>query len=150
MIFDIFSWWLIEILGEEKRDGRSGRFVNSLDVPIEIGRKSVNQLASKTAFQGCGERAIIAYAANYLPRSGFNRDRNTACPGRKRVTRGIRYELRDNQLCSPTTFGIEHDRLCNCQMQFNIALRKSGRSHGVAKLNQIGTQISRRSRQGRS
>jgi hypothetical protein len=150
MIFDLFSWWLIEILGEEKRYGRSGRFVNSLDVPIEIGRKSVNKFASKTTFQGCGGRAIIAYAANDLPGRGFNRDRNTACLGRKRVTRGIRDELRDNQLCSPTTFGIEHDRLCNCQMQFNIALRKSGRSHGVAKLNQIGTQISRRRRQGRS
>jgi len=137
-------------LGEEKRYGRSGRLMNSLDVPIEIGRKSVNQFASKTTFQGCGGRAIIAYAANDLPGRGFNRDRNAACLGRKRVTRGIRDKLRDNQLCSPTTFGIEHDRLCNCQMQFNIALRKSGRRHGVAKLNQIGTQISRRSLQGRS
>jgi hypothetical protein len=84
------SWWLIEILGEEKRHGRSGRFANSLDVPIEIGRKSVNQFASKTTFQGCRGRAIIAHAANDLPGSGFNRDRNAACPGRKRVTRGIR------------------------------------------------------------
>jgi hypothetical protein len=144
------SWWLIEILGKVERYGRSGRFMNSLDVPIEVGRKSVNQFASKTTFQGCGGRAIIAYAANDLPGRGFNRDRNMACLGRKRVTRGIRDELRDNQLCSPTTFGVEHDRLCNCQTQFNIALRKSGRSHGVAKLSQIGTQISGRSRRGRS
>ena len=81
--------------------------MNSLDVPIDIGRKSVNQFTSKTTFQGCGGRAIIAYAANDLPGRRFNRDRNTACLGRKRVTRGIRDELRDNQLCSPTTFGIE-------------------------------------------
>jgi hypothetical protein len=48
------SWWLIEILGEEERYGGSGRFMNSLDVPVQIGRKSVNQFASKTTFQGCG------------------------------------------------------------------------------------------------
>jgi hypothetical protein len=41
--------------------------MNSLDVPTEIGRKSVTQFASKTMFQGCGGRAIIAYAANDLP-----------------------------------------------------------------------------------
>jgi hypothetical protein len=40
MIFDLFSWWLIEIFGEEKRYGCSGRFMNSLNVPIEIGRQS--------------------------------------------------------------------------------------------------------------
>jgi hypothetical protein len=34
------------------------------------------------------------------------------------MTRGIRDEL-----CSPTTFGIEHDRLRNNQMQFKTALR---------------------------
>jgi hypothetical protein len=124
--------------------------MNSLDVPIEIGRKSVNQFASKTTFQDCGGRAIVAYAANDLPGRGFDRDRNTTCLGRKRVTQGIRDKLRDNQLCSPATFGVEHDRLCNCELQFNIALRKSGRSHGLAKLNQIGTQIRGRSRQGRS
>jgi hypothetical protein len=152
-MFDLLkvdSWWLIEILGKEKRYGRSGRFMNSLDAPIEIGSKSVNQFASKTTFQGCGGRAIIAYAANDLPGRGFNRDGNTAGLGRKRVTRGIRDKLRDYQTRSPTTFGIQHDRLRNGQMQFNIALRKSARSHGVAKLSQIGTQFSRRSRQGRS
>jgi hypothetical protein len=98
MIFDLFSWWLTEIFGEENRYGRSGRFMDSLDVPIEIGRKSVNQFASKTTFQGCRGRAIIAYAANELP-GRFKRDRNTACLGRKRVARGIRDELRDTQLC---------------------------------------------------
>jgi hypothetical protein len=152
-MFDLLkvdSWWLIEILGKEKRYGRSGCFMNSLDAPIEIGSKSVNQFASKTTFQGCGGRAIIAYAANDLPGRGFNRDGNTAGLGRKRVTRGIRDKLRDYQTRSPTTFGIQHDRLRNGQMQFNIALRKSARSHGVAKLSQIGTQFSRRSRQGRS
>src|ERR1700692_3906014 len=102
--------------------------MNSLDVPIEIGRKNVNQFASKTTFQGCGGRAIIAYAANDLPGRGFNRDRNTACLRRKRVTPGSRDGLRDNQLCSPTTFGVEHDRLRDCRMEFNITLRKSGRS----------------------
>ena len=71
LVFDLFSWWLIEILGKEKRYGRSGRFMNSLDVPIEIGRKSVNQFASKTTFQGCGGRAIIAYGANDLPGCGL-------------------------------------------------------------------------------
>ena len=116
MIFDLFSWRLIGVLGEEKRYGRSGRFMNSLDVPVQIGRKSVNQFASKTTFQVRGGRAIIAYATNDLPGNGFNRDRNTACLGRKCVTRGIRDEPRDNQFCSPTTFGIEHDRLRNCQM----------------------------------
>jgi len=122
--------------------------MNSLDVPTQIGRKSVNQFASKTTFQDCGGRAIIAYAANDLPGRGFNRDRNTACLERKRVAQGIRDELGDNQLCSPTTLGVEHDRLCNCQLQFNIALCKPGRSHSVAKLNQIDTQIDRRRRQG--
>ena len=149
MIFDLFSGWL-DIFGEEKGYSRSRRCMNSLDVPIEIGGKSVNQFASKTAFQGCGGRAIIAYAANDLSGGGFNRDRNEVCLGHKRVTLGIRDELRDNQLCSPTTFGIEHDGFRNCQMQFNTALRKSGRSQGVAKLGQIGTQISQRCRQGRS
>jgi hypothetical protein len=144
------SWRLIENFGEEKRYGRSGRLMNSLDVPIEISRKSVNQFASKPTFQGCGGRAIIAYAANDLPGHGFNRDGNAACLGGKRVTRGIRDELRDNQLCAPTTRGIEHDRLRNRQMQFYIALRKPGRSHGVAKLSQMGAQISGRDRQGRS
>jgi hypothetical protein len=104
------SWRLIEILREEKRDGRSGRFMVSLDVPIEIGRKSVNQFAPKATFQSCGGRAIIAYAANDLPGRRFNRDRNTACLGRKRVARGIRDELPDNQFCSPTTSGIEHEQ----------------------------------------
>jgi hypothetical protein len=151
-MFDLLkvdSLWLIEILGKEKRYGRSGRFLNSLDVPIEVRRKSVNQLASKAAFQGSGGRAVIAYAANDLAGRGFNCDRNTAGLGRKRVPRGIRDEFRDDQLRSPTTLGTEHDRLCNCQMQFNIAVRKSARSHGVAKLSQIDTQISGRSRQRR-
>ena len=110
--------------------------MNSLDVPIKIGRKSINQFAPKATFQGCGGRAIIAHAANDLPGRGFNPDRNTACLRRKRVARGIRDELRDNQLCSPTTFGIEHQRLCNGQMQFNIALRKSGRSRWRGKAEQ--------------
>lgn len=108
--------------------------MNSLDMSIEIGSKSVNQFASKTTFQACGGRAIIAYAANDLPRRGFNCNRNTTCLGRKRVTQGIRYELRDNQFCLPTTFGIEQNRLRNCQMQFNTPLSKFERGHGVAKL----------------
>jgi hypothetical protein len=39
---DIFSWRLIEILAEEKRYGRSGRFMNLLDVPIgDDGKRPV-------------------------------------------------------------------------------------------------------------
>jgi hypothetical protein len=46
-------------------------------------------------------------------------------PGRKRVTQGIRYEVRDNQFYVPTTFGIEHNRLGNCQMQFNTTCKEA-------------------------
>lgn len=39
--------------------------------------------------------------------------------------------------------------LCNCEIQFNVALGKSGRSHNATRLSQIGTKISKRSRQRR-
>ena len=63
------------------------------------------------------------------------------------MTLGIRYELPDNQFRQPTTLGIEQNRLRNCQTQFNTSLSEFERSHRVAKLSQIGTQINNGARQ---